>query len=191
MDERLLLAINGLRAPWLDRILGPVGEWGLYAYPIALLAYVAVRRDRAAGRIARDGVLAYLAALFVAETIVKPLIARPRPTAIPALLEQLEVLGSVPSARSLSMPSGTATACAAGALWIAMRLGPRAGIPAIALALVASLARLYAGIHWPSDVAAGLALGAVVAWAVDRMSRTLDPREHPQGASGSNPIRHT
>lgn len=181
MDERLLLAINGLRAPWLDRLLEPVGEWGLFAYPIALLAYVAVRRDRSAGRITRDGLLAFLAALFVAETIVKPLIARPRPTAIPALLEQLEVLGSVPSARSLSMPSGTATACAAGALWIAMRLGPRAGIPAIALALVASLARLYAGIHWPSDVAAGLVLGVVVALAVDRMSRALDaPPPAPQ-----------
>ena len=188
MDERLLLAINGLRAPWLDRVLEPVGEWGLFAYPIALLAYVAVRRDRAAGRIARDGVLAYLAALFVAESIVKPLIARPRPTAIPALLAQLEVLGSVPSARSLSMPSGTATACAAGALWIALRLGPRAGIPAIALALVASFARLYAGIHWPSDVAAGLALGAVVALVVDRMARALDgptrARQSPQPPPG-------
>lgn len=174
MEAEVLVAINGLRTPWLDAVLGPIGEWGLYAYPIALLVYVAWRRDRAAGRIARDGLLAFLLALFVAESVMKPLIGRARPTAIPALLERLHVLGDVPSARSLSMPSGTAAACSAAALWIALRLGPRYGVPAIALALAASTARLYVGIHWPTDVLVGLALGVALALAMDRVARALD-----------------
>ena len=169
----MLLAINGLCAPWLDAILDPIGEWALYAVPLALIAWALAKRDRAAGRTARDGALAFLASLFVAESILKPLIGRPRPTAIPELLERLHVLGAVPSARSLAMPSGTACACAASAAFVLVRLGPRAAAPAIVLALLASFARIYAGIHWPSDVLVGILVGAAVALGTDRLSRAL------------------
>jgi membrane-associated phospholipid phosphatase len=174
VDEALLLAINGLRSPELDAIFGPIGDWGLYAYPALLLVLLAIRR-RPAAPTARDGIFAWLVALFVAESVLKPLIARARPTALPALLERLAVLGTVPSARSFSMPSGSATACAAGAAWIWIRLGWRAGLPAALFALVVSLSRIYAGIHWPSDLLAGLAIGALIAAALDRFSRWADP----------------
>lgn len=170
MDEALLLAVNGLRTPALDGVIAFAGDWGYCAYPLALLAILAWRRRPAAADV-RDGMLAFLLALFVTETILKPLIGRPRPTAIPALLEQLHVLGSVPSPRSLSMPSGTAASCAAGAAWIALRFGGRAGAVAIVFALFVGFARLYAGVHWPSDVAVGFVVGAALALGVDRFSR--------------------
>jgi undecaprenyl-diphosphatase len=178
MDEALLVAINGLRSPMLDGLLGFVGEWGHCAYPLALMAFLAWKK-RAIASDVRDGLLAFLLALFVAETALKPLFGRVRPTAIPALLEQLHVLGSMPSARSLSMPSGTATACAAGAAWIWIRFGCRAGVPAAVFALFVGLARLYAGVHWPSDVAVGFAVGAFIAIGVDRFTAwAVDERSH-------------
>lgn len=177
----MLLAINGLRAPWLDAVLDPIGEWALYAVPLGLIGWALRRRDRGAGRAARDGALAFLTSLFVAESILKPLIARPRPTAVPELLERLDVLGATPSARSLSMPSGTACACAAGAAFVLARFGPRAATPAIALAILAGFARIYAGVHWPSDVLAGLMIGAAVGFGADRLARALESSP-PRGA---------
>jgi undecaprenyl-diphosphatase len=44
---------------------------------------------------------------------------------------------------------------------------------AVPLALVTSLARLYAAAHWPSDLLAGWAVGAGTAWLVHRLTRGL------------------
>ncbi|AKF09383.1 phosphatase PAP2 family protein [Sandaracinus amylolyticus] len=170
MDAELLVAINDLRSPALDAALGPLGEHGYLLYPAFLVALLVMRR-RAVATTTRDGLLAFLLALFVTETFLKPLFARPRPTAIPELLAQLDVLGSVPGARSWSMPSGTAAACGAGAAWIWSRLGWRAGLPAAIIAVLACFARLYAGVHWPTDLLFGATLGIFVALGVDRFSR--------------------
>lgn len=170
LEEPLLLALNGLHAPWLDGLAELLSEWALFAYPLVLLVALALRRRGIAATV-RDGWLAWLLALFVAESVLKPLVARPRPTAIPELLEQLHVLGRVPPATSLSFPSGTAAACAAGAVWLWLRLGPRAGIPGALLALSTCVARVYAGVHWPSDIVAGAVVGGLVSWGVDRFTR--------------------
>lgn len=169
MDTELLLALNGLRSPALDPLLGFLSDWGLYAYPLVLTLALAHPQRRALATSVRDGWLAFLFSLFVSETIVKPLIARPRPTADEALLAQLDVLGPLP--RSAGMPSGTATACFAGAAWIWLRFGPRAGVPALIFGALVSLSRVYAGVHWPTDIAAGALLGALAAIGVDRFTR--------------------
>ena len=57
-----------------------------------------------------------------------------------------------------SYPSAHATTSACGA----HVLSPLVGVPLQPLAVAMSLSRLYLGVHWPSDVAAGYALGAAV-----------------------------
>jgi undecaprenyl-diphosphatase len=170
-DTTLLLFFNGLRAPWLDPMVRFATDWGLYGFPLALLVVLAVRRSREEARSLRDGWLAFLLSLLVSETILKPIVARPRPTAVAWLRDQLHVLGTVPPPASTGMPSGTATACMAGATWIALRYGPRWGSVAIAVAVALSLSRLYAGVHYPRDLLAGWLVGAATAVGVDRFSR--------------------
>lgn len=174
MDQALLLAINGLRTPALDGVLGFLGSWAYLAFPLLLGALALRERRRAALRSLFDGWLAYLLALFVVETIVKPLVDRPRPTSVEALAPSLSVLGR--AASSPSFPSGTATACAAGVVWLALRhRHDRAGqlvlALAVPLALVTSLARIYAAAHWPSDVLVGWLAGGGIAWLVHRLTR--------------------
>lgn len=177
MDEALLLALNGLRAPWLDTVASPLAEWGLYAFPLLML--LALVRDgwKAAPSI-RDGWLTWFVALTIAETIIKPIVRRPRPTADAHLRELLHVLGRVPPPSSLAFPSGTAACAFAGATWIALRWGWRPGAPALALAALVSLSRIYGGIHWPTDILAGALIGAACAFGGDRLSKRIANEDH-------------
>ena len=164
----ILLFFNGLRSPALDPWVGLISEWGLYGYLLVFVGVALRRRDARTTRAMLDGWLAFFTALFVGETILKPLVHRLRPTGIESIRAQLHVLGAMPSATSTGMPSGTATACAAGAMWITLHLGWKWGALAWACAFFISITRLYVGIHYPTDLAFGLALGALVAWLVHR-----------------------
>ena len=169
LDTDLLLAINGHRNQWLDVLMWFLTEWGLYAYPLGLTLLLLHPKRRELARSVRDGWLAFLFSLFVSETLLKPIIARPRPTSDAELLAQLTVIGRVPT--SPGFPSGTATACFAGAVWIWLRFGKGAGLPALLFAALVSYSRAYAGVHWPTDLLAGALVGAACAFGVDRFTR--------------------
>jgi len=94
----------------------------------------------------------------VVPEIVKAVVARPRPTLWPWLL--------TPSGSSF--PSGHAVAGAAlypflG--WLLLRCRGRGLVGyllGLAVGVLIGLGRLYAGVHWPSDVLAGWTLGAAL-----------------------------
>ena len=68
----------------------------------------------------------------------------------------------VDKTNDFSFPSDHATV--AGAVAVGLLLTNRRwGIVAVALAVVMAFTRVYVGAHYPSDVLAGLALGAIVA----------------------------
>jgi undecaprenyl-diphosphatase len=94
---------------------------------------------------------AVIAGSFAVNQAVKAAFRRPRPD-----LEGLPPLMGTVSNRSY--PSAHATTSAAAA----RVLTPLVGVPLHPLAVAMSLSRLYLGVHWPSDVAAGFALGAAV-----------------------------
>lgn len=172
MDESLLLAINALRSPWLDVVMAPLSRWGIYAFPLLML-FALIHKARHARSI-RDGWLTFFLAIFLTETVLKPIIAWPRPTASERLRELLDVMGSMPSPRSLAFPSGTATAAFAGAIWIWIRWGWKAGAPAVVLASIVGFSRVYGGVHWPSDILAGALTGAAAAYGLDWVSRKIE-----------------
>jgi membrane-associated phospholipid phosphatase len=96
---------------------------------------------------------------------IKVIAKRPRP-----VLDGLPPLGGAPS--SLSFPSAHSTSSFAVAT-VMTRVDRRAAIafvPAVAVAL----GRPYLGMHYPSDVAAGVGLGIALGLAVP-LPRALEP----------------
>ncbi len=171
MDQWLFRVIHGLRRPWLDKIFGPIAEWGdlfpLVLFTVALL----YKRDKKTGAIARDGVLSWLSAFWVAEMWIKPLVKRTRPPNTPSLRGFVHVLGTAPSAKSLSFPSGAATMAFAGATIVWLAWGRRAGIAAMIAATLVGLSRVYIGVHFPGDIAGAAVIGSAVAYGLWRLSK--------------------
>ena len=125
MDERGLLFLNGLRAPWLDAIADPLSSYGYFVLP-ALALFALLSRPRAtAARSMLDSWLAWFLASFLSDTVIKPIVHRPRPTADAHVRELIEVLGRAPPATSFAFPSGTAAAVFGSAVFIWLRWGWR------------------------------------------------------------------
>jgi undecaprenyl-diphosphatase len=155
MEADLLRWIHGLSRPALDSLC--VLSWALgalrFCAPAILLAI-----GRHLARHERREALAWLGVglgAAVLPELVKAVVARPRPTLWPWLI----------STSGYAFPSGHAVAGAAlypllG--WLALRSrgqGLVGYLLGLAVGVVIGLGRLYAGVHWPSDVLAGWALG--------------------------------
>ena len=171
-------AINALRSPTLDAIARPLNGWGFFLLPLVALITALVCRKRHVAAAARDIILSWYVATTLAEDVIKLVIHRARPTAIPALRASLHVLGRVPPATSYAFPSGTAAAvfAASTSIWIAG--GERYGIAATVFATLVSLTRVYVGVHYPSDLLGGAILGAATAWVVHRASKWIAESPH-------------
>lgn len=93
---------------------------------------------------------------------------RPRPFAT----EEVKLLFYRPSVSSFpSIPAEVAFCFAAGA-WYANK---RVGRIMFALAALYALARVYAGVHYPSDILGGAAIGAGMVWTVKRLDFAFEP----------------
>ncbi|WP_326689455.1 MULTISPECIES: phosphatase PAP2 family protein [unclassified Streptomyces] len=167
-DVELLHEINGLAkdAPtWADRIMEYVGEYGiaLGLVVLALWAWWGVTRKRETleeGLTGFAGLLwAPLAALIaLAVNIpIRGFVERPRP-----FLEHKGIEVLVKGKTDFSFVSDHATLTMAIAVGIFM-VQRKLGLVAIVLAVLEGFCRVYMGVHYPTDVIGGLALGTAVA----------------------------
>lgn len=157
LDERVLrwIAAN-LRVSWLN---GPVvlfstlGNAGLL-FVVATLVLLAFKRTCRLGLHTAAGLIVDVLAV---NATIKPLVNRARPWVV---MEGFQTLTR--SSDPNSFPSGhTCAAFAfAAAIWVAT---PNKKIRAAALIVAAlmGLSRLYVGVHFPSDVLAGVVIGSL------------------------------
>ncbi len=157
LDERILWWIaEHLRVSWLN---GPVvrfstlGNAGLLFIAVTLVLLV-FKRTRRMGVHTAAGLIVDVLAVNVT---IKPLVSRARPWLV---MEGFQTLTR--SSDPNSFPSGhTCAAFAfAAAIWVAT---PNKKIRAAALivAVLMGLSRLYVGVHFPSDVLAGMVIGSL------------------------------
>lgn len=101
---------------------------------------------------------------IITNITLKPLVARPRPYHV---LEQLVTLAHRPS--DFSFPSGHTTAAFAVAGVLFFCCPKRYGVPALILAILVGLSRIYLGIHFPSDVMMGTLVGMGTSYVAFRI----------------------
>ena len=154
LDRRLLRAMrtryHAPRSEDTMKALGMAGEWGAVwvAIGVAAAALDATRRER------------WLRAVAVAPTaigvnyLVKLAVRRRRPR-----LRRLPPLAVAPS--ELSFPSAHATSSLAAAAAMG-RVAPGLRPPLYGLAGAICVTRPYLGMHYPSDVLGGAAIGLLI-----------------------------
>ena len=110
---------------------------------------------------------------------IKHVVGRRRPP-----LVDHDIVALVHLPRTSSFPSGHATTAFAAATALAL-LCPRLRLPAFALAALIAFSRVYLGVHFPSDVITGAALGTLIgaatAWLVTRLARAVPSRARGPG----------
>ena len=177
IESAILLWIqNNLRCGLLTplmRAITTLGNGGAFWIALTVLLLI-FRRTR---RIGVYCAASMLLTLLVVNLCIKPLAARTRPY---ELIQGLEILVSRP--RDYSFPSGH-SANSLSCAWTLFRLAPKKyGVPALVLAVLIALSRLYVGVHFPTDVLAGAAIGVLLSEltlrALRRALRAWDAR-HP------------
>ncbi|MFG3104866.1 phosphatase PAP2 family protein [Streptomyces sp. NPDC048182] len=175
-DVELLYDINGLAkdAPhWVDRVMEFTGEYGLLLAIVLLVlgCWWSVRRR--GGEEAAPTVAALLWAPLAAGVAVlvnvpiRGFVERPRPFKDH---QGLEVLVSGKDDFSFVSDHATLVMALAVALFVANR---RFGVAGIVLALLGGFCRVYMGVHYPTDVVGGFALGTAVALLLSPVAMAL------------------
>jgi undecaprenyl-diphosphatase len=165
-DVGLLYDINGLAkdAPrWFDRAMAFVGEYGLLLAMVLLVLWCWWSVRRRGGQDAVSSVAALVwaplaAGLAVLVNIpIRGFVGRPRPFVDH---QGLDVLVPGKSDFSFVSDHATITMALGVGLFVANR---RFGVAGIGLALLEGFCRVYMGVHYPTDVVGGFALGTAVA----------------------------
>lgn len=169
LDQALLLVFRNpadvtdpLGPPWFEETVTEITSLG--GYPILIAVVAAVVGYLLVVRMLGPALYVVLSvgAGTLLSQLLKMLYDRPRP----------EIVDHLVVTHTASFPSGHATMSTVvyltlAALVVRLVEQTRVRVYVLAVAILVSLAvglsRIYLGVHWPSDVAAGWALGA--AWA--------------------------
>ena len=152
-----------IRSPFLDAIMSFItylGEGGILWIILAIVMICAKKYRREGFTVAA----ALILCLIFCNILIKNIVARTRPFDINTMIEPII---SLPT--DYSFPSGHTTAAFAAATALLLCKNRRFGIPTLIIAILIAFSRLYLYVHFPSDVLAGMILGAILAFAAYRI----------------------
>ena len=136
------------------KIMTALGNLGIFWFAVCAVMWFMPQYKRTA-----ETALASLAASAVIISLVlKPIFHRVRPYDTHEVLIPL-----IPHPKDLSFPSGHTAASFSCAVVFMLRVPAPAGILFLVIAALNAFSRIYLGVHYPTDVAAGAGVGILCA----------------------------
>lgn len=117
---------------------------------------------------------------LIVNVTLKGLVARPRPFVVNELIEPL--VGGVSPYRSF--PSGHSSGSFAAMFALYKWVPKKIGIPALVLATLVALSRLYVGVHYPTDIIGGCIIGFVCSVLAYRVVKIMMKRIEEKKVNG-------
>jgi len=155
--------------PWLHTPMRLYANDGIVLFAVLLLAGWWSARTRASTTAMAAAVWAPLG-MLIAVAVNQPVVAAVGETRPYATLANILVLADRTTDPSFPSDHATMAGAVTAALWIADR---RLGLTSAVAAVVLAFARVYIGAHYPHDVLAGLALGALIGAGGSYLTRHL------------------
>ena len=157
----LLFLQESVRNPILDNIMifiTSLGNGGMI-WIAATIVLLIPKKTRKAGIMSA---VALLGSLIINNNIVKNIVQRPRPF---VTFADLQII--IPTPSEFSFPSGHTSSSFAAAAVFYRHLPKKLGIPSVILAGLIGFSRLYVGVHYPTDVIAGVLMGILLSYLAE------------------------
>ena len=175
-----ILALDGEILLWIQmylrhEVLTPVltfithlGDKGLFWIVLSLLLLIK-KSTRKTGVLS---LLSLLITFLIVNVCMKNGFARIRP------YETLtDLLLLIEKQSDFSFPSGHSASSFASAVVLFKRLPKRYGIPILILAVLIAFSRIYMGVHYPTDILAGILIGSIVALLIVYVNKRIEKKK--------------
>jgi membrane-associated phospholipid phosphatase len=187
LDSLAIEATQAIRWEPLTMLFVVASAWWVKWPLIAALGALGDARARCSSRACALSASIAAGIAASAAALAKEITDRARPPLGESSVEPL-----IPIPESTSFPSGHAATAFAAATAVAL-LYPRLRVPALLIAALVALSRVYLGVHYWSDVVVGSLVGVAIGWAtvsaVRRGARALRERAPSREALGRSSAR--
>lgn len=174
-DTWLFLALNGFHNPAFDTFfVGVTCKWTWVPF-YAVLAYLIFKRKKQTFFLI---LLSVICAITLSDqlssTIIKPFVARLRPCHEPLLSGLVHIVNDACGGQYGFVSSHAANVFALATLIMLLLKDRKLTALTFSWAALVSISRVYLGVHYPGDIAAGAAIGIGISYVVFELYQRIE-----------------